>query len=818
MPTLPRYQFALVARLLLATGTWAVATADATCAEEPAPPIGAVSALQRSGRQNEEIIVDEGVSNLMTSVASHVHVAAEMAKGNGLTHEEVSKQNKMLLASLHNLRESVEGGGSNSTPHLSGVDRKSLADVIEVIKQTMIGNLNQLHDKDQAEIIGDHASLVKCNADHQTTLSGVVAEASRRTQEARTSHITGRASESTLAITNSSKWSDYADLEKSVNAPACPTYTSSLSAMDSFFNSEDNSYIKWYLTNQADFRAKKGAYDSANNALNAKRSENDGLQRSFETHFCAYKGKQIDMCSTYATCRANALARYNTTKENVRLAEASRKAYLKSGHAVICHLKVILEHNTTHDHCEHELANANLTGLDIAYPSAPAANECTMDVAAASTNSPCTRSFQTTEYGDLASNVNPTSCMPCTWEPAPTPAPTSAPAVCDAFVCPPTHRPVLKAQTQTTSGSTLEACCVVQRSIVGDVCTTFFLDSAGNAWGTGSYRGTWRIGTNDTERQHSKLPIRSPMIDGSQSPSKVYKVSKGYGFIMFLLPGGTVWAAGGMMGRGKRINVDAVIDIEAGWNHCLLLRSDRTVWGFGQNGNNQLGVNGDEDWFPEPFPIAGIDAPVEAVAGGWDHTLFLMVDGTVRGVGRNTHGEMGQGTTSNSVKVPVQVPGIANAVQIASGIYHNVVLLRDGSVWTWGLNNHGQIGDGTRKNRYAPVRPQVVAGVAWVAATDRGTLFTLRDGSVLGAGANNWGQLGTGDMVDKYVPAVVKGVGNVTRAFGKERTVFFLLQDGTVRATGENRYGQLGDGTTTDTGTAGATTVKLESGMPLRLL
>mmetsp|Transcript_91045 Transcript_91045/g.283663 ORF Transcript_91045/g.283663 Transcript_91045/m.283663 type:complete len:230 (-) Transcript_91045:612-1301(-) len=198
-----------------------------------------------------------------------------------------------------------------------------------------------------------------------------------------------------------------------------------LSAMDAFFSFEDNGYIKWYLAKAAEFKAKQAAYDSANSALSAKHSEADRYQGNFENQYCSYKGQEIDMCSAYGTCRAGALASYDATTERVRLSEASRKAYLKSGHAVICHVNAILgKANKTHSQCEQELAGVDTAKLAMHFPSVPAAEQC--DFTAAAASQPCDSTFRTAEYGGLPSDVHPTTCSRCTWEsPTPSPSPTT---------------------------------------------------------------------------------------------------------------------------------------------------------------------------------------------------------------------------------------------------------------------------------------------------------------------------------------------------------------------------------------------------------
>eukprot|EP00413_Alexandrium_margalefii_P010735 CAMPEP_0204526794 /NCGR_PEP_ID=MMETSP0661-20131031/8628_1 /ASSEMBLY_ACC=CAM_ASM_000606 /TAXON_ID=109239 /ORGANISM="Alexandrium margalefi, Strain AMGDE01CS-322" /LENGTH=625 /DNA_ID=CAMNT_0051532655 /DNA_START=30 /DNA_END=1905 /DNA_ORIENTATION=- len=416
--------FALASKVILLV-VWSVAepATDTTCTDDALPHV-AVSALQQGVvGEASQLSVAAGTSDLVASLTINAQTLNDAAGDTSLTHEQVARQNKNILAALRGLGESW----GNGTTHLSNMDKQSLKDIINSITQTMFSNLDRLHSEDQTEVKSAHAAVVKCDTDRQSTLSGRVGEASVRTQAARESHLSSRTAQSALAIANTSSWSDYENLVSTITPPSCPTFTPTLPAMDVFFSSVDNSYIKWYMAKQVEFMAKKGAYESANSALGTKHSEADRLQRSFENQYCSYKGHEIDMCSTYGGCRMGALASYESTTKRVRLSEASRKAYLKSGHAVICHVKAILgEDNKTHSQCQQELAGVDSAQLDMLYPSVPAAYPC--DFTAASASQPCHSTFRSTEYGGLASNVHPTACSHCSWEP-PTPAPTSSPTM-----------------------------------------------------------------------------------------------------------------------------------------------------------------------------------------------------------------------------------------------------------------------------------------------------------------------------------------------------------------------------------------------------
>jgi alpha-tubulin suppressor-like RCC1 family protein len=85
-----------------------------------------------------------------------------------------------------------------------------------------------------------------------------------------------------------------------------------------------------------------------------------------------------------------------------------------------------------------------------------------------------------------------------------------------------------------------------------------------------------------------------------------------------------------------------------------------------------------------------------AIAAGYNHSLALVSNETVYAWGDNTYGQIGNGTTGTTGEpIPIQTVGLSNIVAIAAGEYHNLALKSDGTVWAWGYNSHGQLGDGT---------------------------------------------------------------------------------------------------------------------------
>ena len=194
--------------------------------------------------------------------------------------------------------------------------------------------------------------------------------------------------------------------------------------------------------------------------------------------------------------------------------------------------------------------------------------------------------------------------------------------------------------------------------------------------------------------------------------------------------------------------------------------------------------------------VSGIGEAL-AVAAGGDHSLALLRDGTVRAWGVNTHGELGDGSLSDRY-VPVPVTGLANVRAIAAGADHSLALTQAGRVYAWGHNLFGQLGTGTPASSTVPAAVSNLADVVAIAAGNGFSLALTRDGHVYGWGSNYFGQLGTGDTTDRSTPAAVSGLSGVVAIAAGGGHSLALQSDGRVKAWGHNASGQLGDGTTFD--------------------
>nr|WP_246525805.1 hypothetical protein [Geomobilimonas luticola] len=240
--------------------------------------------------------------------------------------------------------------------------------------------------------------------------------------------------------------------------------------------------------------------------------------------------------------------------------------------------------------------------------------------------------------------------------------------------------------------------------------------------------------------------------------------------------------------------------LAGGGNFSLALKQDGSVWSWGNNYDGQLG-NGTNTYSLTPVSVSSLGTGITAIAAGSSHALALKSDGSLWSWGYNWAGQLGDGTSGNgtSKSTPLSVPGMdSGVVGIAAGQHHSLAVKADGSVWAWGLNNFGQLGDGTTNASSIPIKVvDAGSGVVRVVAGVSSSFAIKADGSVLAWGYDYYGQLGdAGSYVNRMTPiaATAFGSGIISLAAGQDHTLV-VKSDGSVWSVGRNSFGQLGDGT-----------------------
>lgn len=230
------------------------------------------------------------------------------------------------------------------------------------------------------------------------------------------------------------------------------------------------------------------------------------------------------------------------------------------------------------------------------------------------------------------------------------------------------------------------------------------------------------------------------------------------------------------------------------------LLADGTVDTWGYDGDGELG-NGTitQGYRGVPAPVPGLTGVVQ-LAAGYEHVLALKSDGTVWAWGYNAFRELGDGTQTDRA-TPIEVPGLTGIVQVSASFYDSMALGSDGSVWAWGHNGFGELGDGTTTNRATPVRLTGLAGVAQISAGYEHGLAVKSDGTVWAWGNNAFGQLGLGNTTNHAAPVQVPGLTGVTQvSAGATHSLAIAGPNGSdsVWAWGDDTDSALGDGATTE--------------------
>jgi len=247
------------------------------------------------------------------------------------------------------------------------------------------------------------------------------------------------------------------------------------------------------------------------------------------------------------------------------------------------------------------------------------------------------------------------------------------------------------------------------------------------------------------------------------------------------------------------VGLSAVSEVSTGFAHTCALTAVGGLKCWGLNGSGQVGDGTSGNNRTTPVDVSGLTTGVAHVSAGAHHTCAVMTSGGVKCWGLNNFGQVGDGTSANR-PTPVDVSGLTSGVaRVSAGGLHSCAMMTSGGARCWGYNLYGQVGDGTlNNNRSTPVDViGVAAPVAQVSAGYYHTCALPSGGGVMCWGYNNRGELGNGGFYPWYAtPAYVSGlVGSVDQiSLGAEHTCA-LMAGGGIKCWGQNYYGELGRGT-----------------------
>jgi len=226
---------------------------------------------------------------------------------------------------------------------------------------------------------------------------------------------------------------------------------------------------------------------------------------------------------------------------------------------------------------------------------------------------------------------------------------------------------------------------------------------------------------------------------------------------------GTAWAGEALPGAG----------------HHLFVDYEGKVWAWGENSFGQLGADTPAS-AKLPLPVA-LPAPVLSVAVGGRHSVAVDNFGSVWVWGDNSAGQLGSGDFKSSAK-PIRL-GLSGMVAVAAGAWHTVALDKSGQVWTWGGNSLGQLGDG-RSGRFSlslvPKKLEGLGDVLTISAGDHHVLALRADGSVWSWGGNSHGQLGDGKRDLRDRPWQIAGLAKIRLIGGQGYASHAIGSDGKV--------------------------------------
>jgi len=252
-------------------------------------------------------------------------------------------------------------------------------------------------------------------------------------------------------------------------------------------------------------------------------------------------------------------------------------------------------------------------------------------------------------------------------------------------------------------------------------------------------------------------------------------IAAGNGRSFALKSNGTLWAWGGngqgQLGDGtftQRLVPTQIgsatnwTSVSVGRQHVLALRADGTIWSWGQNANGQLG-DGDTNHRFTPAQIGSATDWI-SISAGVLHSLARKSDRTVWAWGDNTYGQLGDNGSTTQRLVPTLIVGIHDTdletrswVYIETGDHHNISIRVDGTLWAWGYNANGELGDNSTANRFVPT--QVGSATDWSFATVKAgeahTVARKADGTLWVWGYNGHGQLGDDSSTNRIVPTQI---------------------------------------------------------------
>jgi alpha-tubulin suppressor-like RCC1 family protein len=325
-----------------------------------------------------------------------------------------------------------------------------------------------------------------------------------------------------------------------------------------------------------------------------------------------------------------------------------------------------------------------------------------------------------------------------------------------------------------------------------------------SAWGWGR-NNEGQIGDNTAATKSSPVSVVGGFTDWCL-------ISAGNNFSLGLRTNGTAWAWGdngqGRLGDGTTVTKSSPVlvaglvtdwcQISAGGSHSLGVKTNGSAWAWGAGSYGKLGDSTTVSKF-SPVLVVGFAASWCQISAGVDHSLAVRQNGTAWSWGRNTSGRLGDNTTVDKSSPVSVVGGFTDWCQV-SAVSHSLAVRQNGTAWAWGDNASGRLGDGTVTDSSSPV--SVVGGFTDWCKVSGGTNHSLglrQNGTLWAWGCNVQGQIGDNTTVSKRSPvSVIGGFTDWCQVSAGSIHSLGSRTNGTAWAWGDNTSGKLGDCTITD--------------------
>ena len=283
---------------------------------------------------------------------------------------------------------------------------------------------------------------------------------------------------------------------------------------------------------------------------------------------------------------------------------------------------------------------------------------------------------------------------------------------------------------------------------------TIILKNDGTLWGCG-YNSNGQLGLGDTND-------RTILTQITTNTDNIKSICCGDSHTIILKNDGTLWGCGrneaGQLGLGDTNNraiftkiIDDVKSVNCGSHHTIILKNDGTLWGCGYNEHSRLGL-GDTTNKTTFTQITTNTDNIKSVHCGGPHTFILKNDGTLWGCGWNGHGQLGLGNTNNIALFTKVTTNVDNIKSVYCGNYYTLILKNNGTLWGCGDNDYGQLGlgDTTDKLMFTIIGINT-NDIKSIYCGQYHTIILKNDGTLWTCGDNEFGQLGLGDNTNRKI-------------------------------------------------------------------